>query len=266
MATRARFFDSVGGDRQYTAGDFSQVFDPLAPDKVINAYADGLAVIASTPAAMTVKVSTGAAFVNGRFFEVYDAPETLAIAAAHATMQRYDLVVIRVNYTARTASLAVVTGTPASFSAPVPVPTQSSSIYEIPLARVFVAPAASSIATTNISDMRSALTGPGSGWDADTLDGQHSSYFARAIAYGVVSSAGSLLYSGGVTSVTKTGTGLYRITVQGLYYAIVATVQSQYFLATGYRSSYNGAESIFNIQIYNGATSNVDATFSFIIA
>jgi len=53
----------------------------LPRDGVVQGYGNTLAVSESSPAAMSVRVNTGAAFVQGYFLEVYTGQETLAIAA-----------------------------------------------------------------------------------------------------------------------------------------------------------------------------------------
>jgi len=96
MAQRSYFFDSVDHDRIYTAADFARVFGAIAGrDGVIYGYGDELAVSPGT--GMTVKVGTGAAFVQGRMLEVYSAAETLSIATADGTSPRIDRVVVRVD-------------------------------------------------------------------------------------------------------------------------------------------------------------------------
>ncbi|MEJ5222856.1 MAG: hypothetical protein WHV44_00250 [Anaerolineales bacterium] len=101
---------------------------------------------------MQVKVRSGAAWIKGHYFES-DAQETLPISAAHATLNRIDRVVVRLNWTTNTIALAVLTGTPAS-TPTAPALTQSSTIWEISLAQVYVGAAVSTIAAGNVTDER----------------------------------------------------------------------------------------------------------------
>lgn len=101
---------------------------------------------------MQVKVRSGAAWIRGHYYES-DAQETLAISAAHATLNRIDRVVVRLNWTASTISLAVRTGTPASTPS-APAVTQTTTTWEISLAQVYVGAAVSTIAAGNVKDER----------------------------------------------------------------------------------------------------------------
>lgn len=156
MSTRSRFFDSVAGDRSYGSDAFAQLFHGMiGSDSVLWGYADELKVVPNSPAAMNVRVSTGAAMVQGRFFEVYSAPEVVAVGAAHATLNRIDTVVIRVDYTNRDISLAVVAGTAAASPTPAAL-TQSGSVWEFALGYIHVTAAATSITAVRIADARNA--------------------------------------------------------------------------------------------------------------
>ena len=141
MAQRSRFFDSSGGDRIYTSDAWAQVVGAIIGDGVV-ATGNELAVAEASPPAMSVRVNTGKAFIQGYYFEVHTGQETLAIGAAHATLARIDRVVVRRDLAGRTAILAVLSGTPAA-SPTAPALTQvAAGVWEIALAQVAVAPAA----------------------------------------------------------------------------------------------------------------------------
>lgn len=107
---------------------------------------------------MQVKVRTGAAWVQGHYWES-DAEVTLSIAAAHATLSRIDRVVLRLDWTNNTMALAVLTGTAAA-SPSAPSLTQTfGSTWELPLAQVLVDPAVVTIAAGKVTDQR-VLVGP----------------------------------------------------------------------------------------------------------
>ena len=111
---------------------------------------------------MQVKVKSGVAWMEGFFFKS-DAQETLAIAASNPTNPRIDRVVVRLDRINNNVNLAVLTGTPAG--APVvPALTQTSTTWEISLARVAVAAGATTIAAGNVTDERaySYAINPGS--------------------------------------------------------------------------------------------------------
>ena len=110
---------------------------------------------------MSVDVAAGHAWVRGTesqhqgAYHVYnDATVNLSLAASDATNPRVDLVIIRVQdafYSGetKTASVTVVTGTPAASPADPSLPANA-----LVLARVRVAATTSSIGTANITDVR----------------------------------------------------------------------------------------------------------------
>ena len=153
MAQRSRFFDSSGGDRVYTSDAWAQVVGAIIGDGVV-ASGNELAVAEASPPAMSVRVNTGKAFLQGYYFEVHTGQETLTIAVAHASLPRIDRVVVRRDLAGRTASLAVLTGTPAESPAAPALTQVAAGVWEIGLASVAVAPAAASIVDASITDER----------------------------------------------------------------------------------------------------------------
>jgi hypothetical protein len=154
MSTRSAFFDSDAGDRVYSSGDLARVVGAIIGSGIVYGQGDEFAVAEANPPAMTVAVGLGRAFVLGYFFEVYGEPETLAIAAAHASQPRIDRVVIRRDLAARTAELAVLTGAPAASPAAPGLTQNEGGVYEIPVARIAVGAAVTSITNANITDER----------------------------------------------------------------------------------------------------------------
>lgn len=137
--------------------EFSRFFGKiLASDAagfVIPAYANNLTVQASSPAAASVDVATGAAYVKGFFYE-NDALNTLAIAANASGNPRLDRIVLRVNFAAQTVRLAVLQGTAAATPA-LPALTQTyGTTWEISLAYVWVANGFVTITAVEIHDER----------------------------------------------------------------------------------------------------------------
>lgn len=101
---------------------------------------------------MTVKVPAGFAIVRGHAYSS-DAEETLTISAAAAQARR-DLVVLRLDPSANSITLAVKAGTPAS-SPSDPALTQTlEDVFELPLARVDVPANAVTITASNVTDLR----------------------------------------------------------------------------------------------------------------
>jgi len=101
---------------------------------------------------MKVKVRTGAAWIMGHFYES-DSEVFLNIAASNPSNPRIDRVVLRLDWTNNTIGLAVLTGTPAPSPTP-PNVTQTSVIWELPLAQVYVGAAVSTITASDVTDER----------------------------------------------------------------------------------------------------------------
>lgn len=106
---------------------------------------------------MQVKVKTGGCWIMGHFYRT-DAELTKSIAAADATNPRWDIVVAQLDWTNNNITIDVVTGTPAG-SPSVPAVTQSASVWEIRLAKVYVAATVSTIAANKVYDQRASCFG-----------------------------------------------------------------------------------------------------------
>ena len=145
--------DPQNPDRVYSAALLSRILSKHIRDGIVHGDGGELAVSASDPPAMTVKVATGTAMVQGRFCE-NDAALTLSVPAAHATYPRIDRVVVRLNASpGRTIDILVKKGTPA----PSPVPpglTRTPETWELSLAQISVAAGATMVQAANITDER----------------------------------------------------------------------------------------------------------------
>lgn len=84
-----------------------------------------------------VSVASGAAIVYGMFYH-NDSSVSVSIPTPSAGFSRYDLIVVRRDWSAQTARIARVAGVAAAFPT-VPSLTQTANTtYEVPLAQVFV--------------------------------------------------------------------------------------------------------------------------------
>lgn len=108
---------------------------------------------------LQVSIAAGEAFVSSRV--AYDtASNTVTLATANPTNPRIDLIVIRVNVSAKTVAIAALTGTPAASPvAPTPA-TDPAGITELPLAQVTVPAGATVLTAGNIADQRIILDTP----------------------------------------------------------------------------------------------------------
>lgn len=120
-------------------------------DGVLIGNGDNLKVYADSTG-MQVKVKSGAAWLHGHYFES-DAEETVAIDAADATNPRIDRVVLELSWTSDLIDIVVVKGTAAA-SPSAPALTQSSTIWQIPLAQVWVPASAATITAYDVMDER----------------------------------------------------------------------------------------------------------------
>ncbi len=119
---------------------------------VISGYLNGLAVTGDSTG-MQVKLATGGCWINGAYGENTSGVQTLSIDASHATLNRYDLIVARNNYTTNVIEWDVIKGTPGA-SPTVPSATVDTTKYEIALAYVYIAATVTTITAANVTDQR----------------------------------------------------------------------------------------------------------------
>ena len=151
------FFNSVSGDRKYKAEDWAEYFASFVGNGVFPVPSAGLQVVAST--AMTVKVQTGKAWINGYFY--YNKGDLLlTLATADGVLQRIDRIVIRWDLTERTIKTVVKSSTP-SASPVAPTLQRDADAYEIAIADVLIGAGVTAITQAAITDRRytSALCG-----------------------------------------------------------------------------------------------------------
>ena len=144
------FFNSVNGDRTYNADDMSNYFEGIISDGVFSNV--GQAFKVSSNSNMTVKVGSGKGIIKNKYVNS-TASETLNIETAHATLSRYDAVVLKCNLSTRQITLEVKTGTP--LATPIkPTMEDTAYIKEYCLAYITVSAGATSITSANIEDTR----------------------------------------------------------------------------------------------------------------
>lgn len=149
----SRFHDAVA----YTDVNFAEAFSSVHLDGVDAGLYNGLAVTAASPNAMTVKVATGRAWVQGRWY-YNDAIQTLTIEAHDASYTRYDRIILRstVSGSPGNVRLAVLKGTAAASPA-LPALTQTASVWEIPLATITITTSTTAVSDAIIVDARQNL-------------------------------------------------------------------------------------------------------------
>lgn len=95
---------------------------------------------------LQIKIAVGRAWIQGHYFKHTDDYAYLPISSNSSGSTRTDLVVVRADFTANTISYQVLQGTT--------TPVQSSTVWDLELARVSVPNGAVSISAGNITDRR----------------------------------------------------------------------------------------------------------------
>ena len=156
MALTYGFFNAVYDsdtktyDRTYTAEQMSLYFKGLVSDGVIANVGNMMAV---TPGSgMAVQVGTGRMFIDSRWLQNSSALN-ISISAAHATLNRKDIIVARLDYSGRAIGIIAKTGTAAA-SPVAPSVVRNSTYFEMELAEIYVSAGATTITAANITDKR----------------------------------------------------------------------------------------------------------------
>ncbi len=151
MAEKSSFFNSISKDRKYKAEDWAEYFATFVSNGVVLKSGETLA-LSAIAGSMSVSLGIGSAFINGYRYR-NTAPLALDLPTAHASLNRYDAVMVRWNRALRAINAYVVAGTPAA--TPVAAaPARTADIHELCVGHVYVAAGATSIAQSAITDTR----------------------------------------------------------------------------------------------------------------
>jgi len=154
MALTYGFFDSVNGDRKYSADDISNYFLKLISNGVFATPSNAMQVQPSS--GMTVQVTAGWAFINCKWLN-NSAPYLLTCDAADVALRRIDRVVLRLDpsVNARNISMYIKKGTPAASGATPPSLTRTEGgIWELSLAQITIPAGTTEITAAHIEDER----------------------------------------------------------------------------------------------------------------
>lgn len=156
MTVRGGFFNSIDNDRLYNAEDMNLPYSKLISNGVIPDVSTALQVMASS--GLTIAVQAGSGLFGGGW-AYNDAPVPLTLDAAHAVLDRVDLIVMRRNNNenVRACGLFVKKGTPAS-NPVAPEVERSTYIQEYALAEVYIKAGATAVTQSNITDTRADTT------------------------------------------------------------------------------------------------------------
>lgn len=152
MAVTYGYFNSIDGDRTYNADQMSEYFDGLVSNGVYESVGGALQVMAGS--GMTVNVQTGRGIINCKWLS-NDSVLTLDITQAHAVLNRYTAVVLRLDIVNRLMTITTKDG--ANASNPVkPTMQNDGTMVELCLAYIYVGAGVTTISQANIEDMRAS--------------------------------------------------------------------------------------------------------------
>lgn len=158
MSYKSGFFEAVVDesgeyDRVYYAQQFADYFNKFIGNGVFANPVDQLKVEALGTNTMSVLVKKGTAFINGYWFTV-DTNEEVTLVNASNLYPRWDAIVARCDMSERKIELFVKKGS--YDDNPVkPAIVQTSEVYELCLAYIYVGVNAVTITAANIEDTRS---------------------------------------------------------------------------------------------------------------
>lgn len=186
MSITCGFFNSMDGDRLYTADQMSTYFKGLIGQGVYENVGGALQVVASDD--FSVDVKTGRAIIGDvlKWME-NDAVYNLTITPAHVTLNRYTAVVIQCDLNGRDITITTKDGSYAT-NPTKPLINDVAGIKELCLAYIYVKAGATTITQSVIQDTRSDnsvcgwVTGLIDQVDTSTLFDQWTAAYAENIA------------------------------------------------------------------------------------
>lgn len=156
MAIRSGFFNSIKGDREYSAEELTRPYEHLVSNGVFATQAgtpsNYLQVYAAGELNLTVKAGRGIFF--DKWF-LSDSDITLTLDDAPPTLKRIDSIVVKVdrNKSVRESTIEVKKGTPSS-SPEAPTLVRTDYIKEYRLANITINANQTTISQANIQDTR----------------------------------------------------------------------------------------------------------------
>lgn len=149
MAITYGFFNSVDGDRKYNAEQMSTYFDGLVSDGIFQSVGKKFSV--TTGAGLTVNVDTGRALIECHWLK-NDNVLTISLDSADVQNDRKDLIVIKLDYSARTMGVEYISGAESV--------KNTETVKYLTLAKITVPAGATSITQANIKDYRGSALCP----------------------------------------------------------------------------------------------------------
>ena len=153
-------------DRVYAAAQFANYFKCFVGNGVFLGQGQNLQVTAATPAAMSVNLLPGRAWINGYWYALDDTLP-LDLELSDAVNPRIDTIILRHDISARVITAEVITGTP-SASPVAPALVRNADYYDLKLAEIRVNAGAITVSPSVITDTRPDSTV--CGWVSGLID------------------------------------------------------------------------------------------------
>lgn len=151
MSVTSGFFNSLGGDRRYSAEQMSAIFDGIINDGVFANIGTAFGVRADVGNAITVGL--GRAWFNSTW--IYnDAILPMTADVSEILLHRYDAVIIEVDHSdqIREGNIKIIKGTPSS-TPQRPVMEHTTDKHQYPLAYIYRKAGSSEIKQADITNM-----------------------------------------------------------------------------------------------------------------
>lgn len=187
---------------------------------------------------MSVDVFTGGAWVKGdegtyqgAYYVHNKGTQNVAVAAAHATLARRDIVVARIRDAAysggvSTCALEVITGTPSGSPADPTIPASC-----LPLARLSIAAASTVVLAGNITDLRVRAGNTGSGLSAVTSSTRPASPFVGQLIF-ETDTQRTRMWNGTVWQHVSGGRVAAQVTRNGVVTSLVGSAVTEFAWTT----------------------------------
>lgn len=183
MAIKFGFFNSIDGDRKYSAADIGNYLMGIISSGVYADSSTSLQVLAND--GMDVEVQPGRAMLHYHYME-NDSPLVLTLAAG-GTQDRVDAIVAQLDMNNRRCDIVIKKGTEAA-KPTAPTMERTDTVKEYMLASVYVAKLSASITQSSITDTRANksvcgwVTGIIDQVDTSTLFNQWKAAYDEAMA------------------------------------------------------------------------------------
>ena len=152
MSVTSGFFNSLNGDRRYTAEQMSALFDGLINDGIFATVGSAFSITASGTS-NEITVGVGRAWFNHTWL-YNDAILPMMLGNSEVLLDRIDAIVIEINHTEsiRAGSIRIINGTPAS-KPERPTMVELENVHQYPLAYIYRAAGSTSVNQSNITNM-----------------------------------------------------------------------------------------------------------------